>query len=191
MNLLPLDPPWFIGHAAGHRSLLTARERRVVWQLAFFIITGYAIELPWLLSSAELPRLENLWGEFWALYGQADRGYYDQVSSFERGLESFHIFVTQWLQLWLLWAVTRRWAYRHVLQIAVGSYVAFSTVVYLVAKHLTGYALMPEHELPNFLILYLANLPWVFGNLYIAVDGARELVRLIAAARLVHARQAR
>jgi hypothetical protein len=187
MPLLKLDRPWHIGRAAGHRSMLTARERLIAWQLAFFIVIAYAIELPWLLSSAELPRLENLWGRIWAFYGQSDRGYYDRVSSFELGLESFHIFVTQWLYVWMLWAVMRRWAYRHVLEVAIGSYVAYSTVVYLVGKHLTGYALMPEHEPRDFLILYLANLPWVSGNLYIAVDGAGELVRLTKAARLVHA----
>jgi hypothetical protein len=112
----------------------------------------------------------------------ADRGYYDLISSFERGLESFHIFVTQWLIIWLIRAVARRWAYRHVLQVAVGSYVAYSTLVYLAAKHLTGYPLMPAKEPSAFLILYLANLPWVIGNLLIAADGARGLIRLVTAA---------
>jgi hypothetical protein len=181
MTSLLLEQPLRAGYAAPHRVAWTQSERWVMGWLAFFIVVAYAVELPWLLSSVDLPRLDNAWGRFWAVYGQADRGYYDRVSGFERGLESFHIFVTQWMHLGLLWAVKRRWAWRHVLQIAVGSYVAYSTVVYLAAKHLTGYALMPEHDAAAFLTLYLANLPWVLGNLYIAVDGGRELLRLIAA----------
>jgi hypothetical protein len=167
---------------SGQVAPLTAREKWIVRWLIFFVVIAYAIELPWLLSSSDLPRLGNGWSRLWAFYGMADRGYYDLISSFERGLESFHIFVTQWLMIWLLWAVARRWAYRHVLQVAVGSYVAYSTVVYLAAKHLTGYPLMRVQEPSAFLTLYLANLPWVIGNVLIAADGARGLIQLVKTA---------
>jgi hypothetical protein len=42
---------------------------------------------------------------------------------------------------------------------------------------MTGYALMPEHTAAAFLILYLANLPWLTGNGWIAYDAVRGLVR--------------
>jgi hypothetical protein len=157
----------------------------LVW---FFTLIAWGIELPWLLSSADLPSLDNAWSAIWAFYGQADRGYFDRISSFERGLESFHIFVTQWLYLWLLWdlrrpMIARQRVGRSMLQIMLGSYVAYSTIVYLAAKHIGGYPLMPEHDLAAFLTLYLANLPWVIGNLVIAADGARQLIRHLSTVR--------
>ncbi|MEA2754343.1 MAG: cholestenol Delta-isomerase [Aliidongia sp.] len=164
------------------------RARLLAGQIWFFTLIAWGVELPWLLSSADLPSLDNAWKAIWAFYGRADRGYFDQISSFERGLEGFHVFVTQWLYLWLLWellrpAIARRPVGCAMLQIMLGSYVAYSTIVYLAAKHISGYPLMPEHDLAAFLTLYLANLPWVVGNLVIAADGARQLIQHLSAAR--------
>jgi hypothetical protein len=155
------------------------RERWIIGLAAFFIIVAVLVELPWLLLSGGLPRLGGFFGQIWAFYGRADRGYYDQVSPFERGLESFQIIFTQWLLVWLIIAIFRRWRYRPLLQIVIGSYVAYSTAVYLAAKHMTGYALMPEHSVGAMLTLYLANMPWVIGNLFIVADGMRSTVRFL------------
>jgi len=155
---------------------LATRDRWVLGLTIFFIAMALTVELPWLLGSAELDRIGGLFGEMWAFYGRADRGYFDRVSGLERGVESFHIFFTQWLHAWLIWAILGRWTHRFALQLVVGSYVAFSTAVYLLAKHMTGYALMPEHTLGAYLTLYLANLPWLIGNGWIAWEGARGLM---------------
>jgi hypothetical protein len=156
-------------------AALTAADRWVLGLTLFFIAMALGVELPWLLASAELGHIGGPLDAIWAFYGRADRGYFDQVSGLERGVESFHIFATQWLHVWLVWAILRRWAYRFLLQIVIGSYVAFSTALYLLAKHMTGYALMPEHDAGAFLTLYLANLPWLIGNGWIAFEGARRL----------------
>ena len=159
----------------------SAFERKIlIGLLIFFSVIALFIELPWLLTSFDLPQLDNLWQQIWSFYALADRGYYDQVSGFERGLESFQIFITQWPDLLLCWAIPQRKSYACVLQIIIGSYVAFSTVMYLMAKHLSGYALMPVHDLGAFLILYLFNLPWIIGNLYIAAHGAKTMLRQLA-----------
>lgn len=155
---------------------LSARDRWVLGLTIFFTVMAVTVELPWLLASAELGHISGPFGAMWAFYGRADRGYFDLVSGLERGVESFHIFATQWLHLWLVWAIVARWTYRFVLQLVVGSYVAFSTALYLLAKHMTGYALMPEHDAAAFLTLYLANLPWLIGNAWIAFEGARGLI---------------
>lgn len=155
---------------------LSRSDRWVLGLTIFFIVTALTVELPWLLASTELDHMSGPFGAMWAFYGRADRGYFDLVSGLERGVESFHIFATQWLHLWLIWAILRRWAYRTVLQLVVGSYVAFSTALYLLAKHMTGYALMPDHTIGAFLTLYLANLPWLLGNGWIAFAGARGLI---------------
>lgn len=164
-----------LGTLRGDAPLKTA-DRWVLVLTIFFVLAAFLVELPWLLASTRLPRLGGWFGAMWAFYGRADRGYFDLVSGFERGIESFHIFVTQWLHLWLIWAILKGRAYRHLLQLAVGSYVAFSTAVYLAAKHMTGYPLMPEHTVIAFLTLYLANLPWLAGNAWIAYEGGRGLI---------------
>jgi hypothetical protein len=41
---------------------------------------------------------------------------------------------------------------------------------------MTGYALMPVHTVAALLTIYLANLPWLIGNFWIALDGARGLI---------------
>ena len=155
---------------------LTPRDRWVLRLTIFFILMALTVELPWLLASAELGHMGGAFDAMWSFYSRADRGYYDAVSGLERGVESFHLFATQWLHLWLIWAILTRWAYRYALQLVVGSYVAFSTAVYLLAKHMTGYPLMQEHTADAFLILYFANLPWLIGNGWIAYDAARGLV---------------
>jgi hypothetical protein len=166
--------------AVGGRYKLKSADRWVLGLTLFYVLAAFLIELPWLLASAELARLGGWFGALWAFYGRADRGYFDLVSGFERGIESFHIFITQWLHIWLICAILQRWAHRFLLQLVVGSYVAFSTAVYLAAKHMTGYPLMPQHSTGAFLTLYLANLPWLLGNSWIAWQGARGLAVLMA-----------
>jgi len=166
--------------AVGGRYKLASTDRWVLGLTVFYVLAAFLIELPWLLASAELAQLRGWFGALWAFYGRADRGYFDLVSGFERGIESFHIFITQWLHIWLICAILQRWAHRFLLQLVVGSYVAFSTAVYLAAKHMTGYPLMPQHSAGAFLTLYLANLPWLLGNSWIAWQGARGLTALLA-----------
>jgi hypothetical protein len=158
-------------------------DRAVLVLTLCFVVAAFLVELPWLLGSTELATIGGRFGAFWAVYGAADRGYFDRVSGFERGLESFHIFVTQWLQIWLIWAVLRRRPQRFLLMVAVGSYVAFSTAVYLAAKHVMGYPLMPERTAGAMLLLYGANLPWLVGNAWIAWEGGRGLVAMMGTRR--------
>jgi hypothetical protein len=192
--LLAIVGTWFALHlllacsAARHLVRLGAvsgwhvtgsRDHWVLGLTIFYVVAAFVIELPWLLASAELARIGGWFGAFWGFYGRADRGYFDLVSGFERGIESFHIFVTQWLHIWLICAILKHWTHRYLLQLVVGSYVAFSTAVYLAAKHMTGYPLMPEHSTGAYLTLYLANLPWLLGNAWIAYEGARGLLTLL------------
>jgi hypothetical protein len=43
------------------------------------------------------------------------------------------------LNVWLIWAIVKRRAYRHVLQLALGSYLSYSVILYWLAGHLSGY----------------------------------------------------
>jgi hypothetical protein len=99
------------------------------------------------------------------------------VSNFEIGLESFHFVFTQWLLICLAAGIWRRATWRYPLQLAVASYVCYSTALYLLAKHVSAYTDMPRHNLASFLILYLPNLPWLFGNAWLACDAGRAIAR--------------
>jgi len=140
-----------------------ARDGISIGLLIFFVLVAYTVELYWLVFWRELPQRTDPLGLALQLYGRADHGYMGSVTSFEVGVESFHIIVTQPLQLWLIAAILGRRPYRHALQLAVSSYVCYSAVLYLVARHLS-------HEVGSQLILYLANMPWILGNLYLAAD---------------------
>jgi hypothetical protein len=155
-----------------------ARDRAVIWLIAFYALVGFTVELNWLLFYRTFPRRHDFLGRMWRFYSQGDRGYYDLVSGFETGLEGFHLLVTLPLLLVLLWGILRGSIWRFPLQLCVGSYCCYSVLLYLLAKHVTGYAEMPRHDVGSFLILYLANLPWLAGMGWLASDAAREISRV-------------
>ena len=91
------------------------------------------------------------------------------------GLESFNILFTQPLNLLLLAGILRRTVWRYPLQLGVCSYVCYSTTLYLLSNHLTGYQEMPRHDFVSFLIFYVPNFPWILGNAWLAWDAVRGI----------------
>jgi hypothetical protein len=154
---------------------LTRHNRTALGLVIFYIACAFTLELYWLVNHNSLVGRTDLFARAFSFFGRGDRGYYDQVSSFETGLESFHLLFTQPLLICLAVGIWRQSAWRYPLQLAVSSYVCYSTVVYLLANHVSGYASMPHHELAAFLIFYLPNLPWVFGNAWLASSAARSI----------------
>ena len=158
------------------RRAMGTRDRLSVLLLVFYVLVAETVELHWLLSFRTVTARNDFIGRFWAVYGRADSAYYDAYSSFVVGIESFHVYFTVSLYLLLLYAIYRRKSYRYPLQLAVSSYVSYSTALYLLSNHVGGYAGMHRHVLGNFLILYLANLPWLLGNLLLAGDAFRAAI---------------
>jgi len=156
---------------------LTSRDRAALGLVIFYIACGFTLELYWLFYHGSLAGRNDWLARAFSLYGRGDRGYYDLVSSFETGLESFHIVFTQPLLICLAAGIWRRSLWRYPLQLAVSSYVCYSTILYLLANHVSGYAGMPHHVLASFLIFYLPNLPWIFGNIWLASDAAHSVAR--------------
>jgi len=161
---------------------MTRRDRATLWLVAFFVAAAMTVELYWLRHAFTLPNQSGWLAREFRFYGIGDRGYYDQVGWFEVGLESFHLCFTVPAYLWLAWTVVNRRVYRWLLQLCLGSYVAYSVVLYLTAKHVTSYASMPSHDVGSFLVLVLPNLPWLLGNLWLALDAARVIQRAVRAA---------
>ena len=149
---------------------LTARDAVAIGLLASFVVTAYTMELYWLVYWRELPQRTDVMALLYRAYGHADLGYYGGVTSFEVGLESFHVAISQPLHLALIYAIVRGRPYRYPLQLALAAYVCYSTVLFLTAKYMSGYAQMPVHDFGSQLMLHLANMPWILGNLYLAID---------------------
>lgn len=156
---------------------LAAKDRGVIALLLFFVAVAWTVELYWFIHARELPaRVDTDWlaaGFRW--YGRGDRAYFDQVNEFSLGLETLHIFITAPMCLWLIYAILQHRPYRHALQLTMGSYLAYSVVLYFWTAQLSGYALMADHTPMNFAIFYVVNLPWLLGALCLAADSCRAI----------------
>jgi len=154
---------------------MSRRDRAAAELLLFFSVCAFTLELYWLLHHDRLPQRDDLLARAFAFYGRGDGGYYNHVSTFEIGLESFHVLFTQVLHACVLAGILGRKLWRNPLQLVVGSYVCYSTALYLMANHVSGYAEMPRHDLASFLIFYLPNLPWLLGNGWLAWDAGERI----------------
>lgn len=161
---------------------MTRRDKGALWISAFFVLVSMTIELYWLRHAFDLPMQKGWLEQVFRFYGTGDRGYYDQVSWFEVGLESFHLCFTVPAYIWLAFAIVNQFAYRWPLQLCLGAYVAYSVALYLTAKYAAGFGQTPVHDIRSFLILILPNLPWLLGSLWLAVDAGSEIRKAVRAA---------
>lgn len=166
------------------RSRLPTRDRVTIGLLLFFIAVACTMELYYVVYADQLvARAKTDWIAYlFSLYGVADRTYFDAVSPLSLALETFNVFFTQPLDIWLIWAIYRRKRYRHVLQLIISSYLTYSVVLYFWQAQLSGFADMGEHSFYAFFMFYAPNLPWLLGYGYLAYDAARELTRALAPA---------
>ena len=111
------------------------------------------------------------------LYSAADNAYYGPVHAFPLALESFNVFFTQPLNLWLIWAILKRRPYRHALQLALGAYVSYSVILYFWTTHLAGYDRMNGVSAGNLFLFFTPNLPWLVAHLYMAWDSGQAISR--------------
>ncbi len=158
----------------------TSRDRAVIVICLFFVAVASTVELWWVRHASHLPAQQGWLAGAFSLYVLGDRGYYDQVGSFEISLETFHVYATQVFYVVLIAATLRGVRWRFPLQLCVGAYVAYSVMLYFAAKHMTGYVETPVHDLPSFLMLIVPNLPWLFASLFLALDAGAEIARAVA-----------
>jgi hypothetical protein len=161
---------------------MTAPDKAALWLIAFFVTVAITVELYWLRHAFDLPQQTGWLASEFRFYAIGDRGYYDQVGWFEVGLESVHLCFTVPAYLWLAYAIVHRHAYRWPLQLCLGAYVAYSVILYLTAKQVTGFAQMPEHTPGAFVILVVPNLPWLLGSLWLAFDAGGVILKALGAA---------
>lgn len=168
--------PWLLGGAYlawdGARTALTRLERPVgrltrrdrgsLWLIAFFAVIAYTLEVIWLRHAFDWPAQSGIWAAGARYYGMGDRGYWDQPSYFEVGLESFNVVFIVGTELWLGYAILRRHAYRWPLELCIGGYLTYSVIYYFTVKIV--FPQMETQDFASYAMLIVPNLPWLFGG---------------------------
>ncbi len=155
----------------------------VVGLVVFFIAFNFTVDRYWVAHARELAALAStdVFARMFQTYAQADHGYFDKVSELELGLETVNFTLTQALTIVLLIALLRRWAIRVPLQIAIGTYVAYSVLFDWWCAAIAGFPGMDEKTPWHFFVFISANLPWLAGHAYVAWDGVRTALRALDA----------
>lgn len=149
---------------------LPVKDKAIIVLLAFFSLFAGTLDLYFVWNAAELEsRVGRDWlADLWGIYADADRTWI--VSPWSLGQEVINVFLVTVLNVWLIVAILRGVAYRHALQLALGSFLAYSVVLYYLAGHLSGYEGMKYRSLYTFSLFYGSALPWLGGYLYFAWD---------------------
>lgn len=171
----------------GMSRRLSRRDKVTLALLGFFCAIAATIELYFVVAHRGLvaAAAHNPLAWLLSLYGPSDRDYFAAPSSLALSLEGLNVFVTQPLGLLLAWGIVRHRTWRWPLQLAVGSYLAYSVVLYFLNAQVSGFAGMSARTFRTFAVFYAANLPWLVGYAWMAWDAAREIrARLGAPARL-------
>jgi hypothetical protein len=164
---------------------MSRRDRFTILLLGFFALIAMTLELYFLAHHRDLPAraATELPARLFGIYGIADRGYFDRVSSLALALEGINVFVMQPLCGLLVYAIVRKRGWRWPLQLGIGAYLAMSVVLYFMVAIVSGYADMVEHSGKAFALLYGGNAPWLLGYGWLAVDAARQIARGFATRR--------
>ncbi|MEU2514635.1 EXPERA domain-containing protein [Streptomyces syringium] len=156
------------------------RDRPVLAFLAFCLLVALSLELYFVLHFQDIDERHDLPARAFQLYGAGDRRYAGQGDTYlPLALETINVLLVQTLNCALAYAIVRPRPWRHPLQLAVGSYLSGSVVIYFWHAHVAGYPDMPEHRFWNYFLFYAPNLPWLVGNLWMAVASFRTLVRSV------------
>jgi hypothetical protein len=161
---------------------MSRRDRFTIGLLIFFALIALTLELYFLIYHRDLPAraATQLPARLFSIYGVADRGYFERVSSLALALEGINVFVMQPLCALVVYAIVRGRRWRWPLQLGVGAYLAMSVVLYFAVAMVSGYADMVEHSGRAFALLYGANAPWLVAYSWLALDAGREIARSLA-----------
>ena len=155
------------------------KDRISVALLGFFLVVALTVELYWLLHGPHLAALADtsFIANLFRVYGDCDRAYYDALTPLSLVLEGLNVYVTQLLNLVLIYAIWKRRPYRYALQLAISSYLSYSVVLYFLTAHVADYASMRYRSGWTYFLFYGVNLPWLAGHLYLAWDAFVAVTR--------------
>jgi hypothetical protein len=159
---------------------LPLKDKLIIGFLVLFLLVAI-IEAYWLLHHNVMEQQTDLIARLLAVYWPADRTYripgYGVDKAFTLSLESVNTVISQWLNIALIYAIVKRRPWRHPLQIVLGTYTGYGTVLYYYVAHLSGYVGFERHTLGVFLLFYLINAPWLLGCAYMVYDSCRAITR--------------
>ncbi len=181
-NAAVIDSPVAVSSQTQTRSKVTVSDWSIIGMLGFCILIGWSLELYWCVNRANIVQLaETNWiANLFRIYGEADSSYFQVQSPLSLGLETLNVFVTQFLNVWLIFAIVKQKAYRHALQLTIASYLTYSVVFYFWTEHLNGWGHMRVVS-PWLMFLYIApNLPWLVFHMYMIWDSCRAITRKFA-----------
>ena len=166
------------GTAAGS---LPGRDKAVIGLVVFFTVVALTLELYWLIFNQQMEVRTDLFARIFALYWPADTSYripgYSVGKSLALALEGVNTAFTPVLSLVLVWAILKQRAYRYALQLVIASYTFYGTFLYLAVAYISNYANFESRSLGTYLMLHLANLPWLLGYAWIGWDAFRAIVQ--------------
>ena len=154
---MTLGSPIPRGTSAGGHERSETRDRAIVAMLAAFTVFNLTLDLALVVNAEHPPpsaRAPTGPPALWALYADADPPL-PIVAPWSRAQEAINVFWTTGLNVWLIWAIVTRRAYRHVLELALGSYISYSVFLYWLAprpsERLRGHALPDRLRVRSFL----------------------------------------
>jgi hypothetical protein len=163
---------------------LPATDRVTLGLLGFFGVMAFTIELYFVLHYRDVRAQTDLFARAYGVYGAGDQAYFGRGDVYvPLALETLNVFFTQGLNALLAYAIVKRRAFRHPLQLLVSSYLTYSVVFYFWMNHVSGYANMPEKTAWAFFIFYAPNLPWLLGHAWMAWQSFGVMTRRMAGAR--------
>ena len=167
--------------AAPAAAPLAAKDKAIVCLMLFFTAVALSFELYWVLHHQEMESRTDLFASTLAIYWPADHTYripgYSIEKAFTLSIEGVNTLLTPILSTALIWAILKRKRYRYALQLVIATYTTYGTFLYYCVAHLSGYAVFAEKSIGNYLLFYLANLPWLASYAWMAWDAYRAIVR--------------
>ena len=162
----------------GH-NVLSIKDRIVIALVSFFTMVAVTLELYWIIFNQVMEQRTDLFAMVLRLYWPVDHSWrisgYPPEKALMLSLEGTNVFLTPLLSVILVWAIFKRRPYRYALQLLIGAYTTYGTLLYYLAGHISDYAVF-ENRLPStFFMFYAANLPWLFGYAWLAWDAFSAL----------------
>ena len=160
---------------------LPSRDKLIIGLIAFFTMVALTLEAYWLIFNQVMESRTDLFASTLAIYWPADHTYripgYSIEKAFTLSIEGVNTLLTPILSTALIWAILKRKRYRYALQLVIATYTTYGTFLYYCVAHLSGYAVFAEKSIGNYLLFYLANLPWLASYAWMAWDAYRAIVR--------------
>jgi len=160
---------------------MRSQDKFIIVMIAVFTSVAFSLELYWLIFNQVMESRTDLLARILALYWPAD--YTWRISgtppqkALSISLETVNVFITPWLSLGLIWSIIKKRIYRFPLQLLIGTYTAYGTIIYYSVAHVSGYPLLEYKGVYPFLLFYLANFPWLVAYAWLTWDAFSELLK--------------